>query len=62
MKKIYYLMATALIAGATSCTNLHEEILDEQNGQQLVSNPDNLMSVIAPAYINVREISSRIFN
>lgn len=61
MKKIYYLMATALIAGATSCTNLHEEILDEQNGQQLVSNPDNLMSVIAPAYINVREIFFKNF-
>lgn len=54
-------MATALIAGATSCTNLHEEILDEQNGQHLVSKPDNLMSVIAPAYINVREIFFKNF-
>lgn len=51
--------AASLLAGG--CTNLHEEILDEANGQDLVKDPANIEKVIAPAYINVREIFFKNF-
>lgn len=44
-----------------SCTNLHEEILNEENGQELVKDPANIDKVMAPAYINVREVFFKNF-
>lgn len=57
--KIFILAAAAMLTSA--CTNLHEEILNEENGQELVQDTANIDKVIAPAYINVREIFFKNF-
>ena len=61
MKKIMFTVLAASLLATTACTNLHEEILNEENGQSLVSDSSNLTAVIAPAYINVREIFFKNF-
>ena len=61
MKKIMFTVLAASLLATTACTNLHEEILNEETGQSLVSDSSNLTSVIAPAYINVREIFFKNF-
>ena len=58
MKKIY-LIATVLLAFLLQgCTNLHEEILNEQDNSSLVSNPSNAAMVAAPAYAALRDLMS----
>ena len=57
--KLFILAAAAVLSSA--CTNLHEEILNEENGQALVQDTANIDKVIAPAYINVREIFFKNF-
>lgn len=56
MKKIIYLLVFTAAIFNIACTNLHEEILNEENGQELTKDPANVEKLIAPAYINVREI------
>ena len=38
----------------TSCTDLKEEVLDEQLGSDLVNNPDNIDALINPPYAQLR--------
>lgn len=59
MKKIYLLFAIACMLLATSCTNLKEEILDEQNGSSIVSDSKNVQMLITPAYAYLRDLQSR---
>ena len=61
MNKSIYMLAVAALIMLASCTNLHEEILNEENGQELVKDTANINKVIAPAYINVREIFFKNF-
>ena len=36
MKKIYYLLLAILVLGSVACSDLTEEVLDEQNGSAIV--------------------------
>lgn len=44
---------------ATSCTNLEEEILNEQDGSTIVSDSKNAQMLVAPAYAYLRDLQSR---
>lgn len=61
MKAKILLAAAASMLLSTACTNLHEEILNEANGQDIVKDQANIDQVIAPAYINIREIFFKNF-
>lgn len=56
MKRNIILKFSALFAitGIVACTNLDEKVLDEQLGTDLVSNPDNIQSLINPPYASLR--------
>ncbi|GAB1464497.1 RagB/SusD family nutrient uptake outer membrane protein [Pedobacter sp.] len=57
MKKIFiYIFATVILTG---CTDLKEEILNEQDGNKALSNVENMGTVVAPAYAYLRDIQSR---
>lgn len=58
---IYKALMACTLAGLTACTNLHEQILNEENGQELVKDETNIDKVLAPAYINVREVFFKNF-
>lgn len=57
MKKIYMLLLSAALMA--SCTDLKEEILDEQNGSAVVSDPKNVGMVVSPSYAYLRDLQSR---
>jgi len=59
MKRISIIFASALMLMATSCTDLKEEILNEQNGSTIVSDSENAQMLIAPAYAYLRDLQSR---
>ncbi len=52
-KLILFLMITGLLA-STGCTDLQENVLDEQLGADLVNNPENIESLINPPYGSLR--------
>lgn len=60
MKKItiiaYTILASFLAAG---CTDLKEQILNEQSGSDMVSDSKNAQMLIAPAYAYLRDLQSR---
>lgn len=58
MKKITLLFATACMLLATSCTDLKEEILNEQDGSSIVSDSKNAQMIVSPAYAYLRDLQS----
>lgn len=60
MKKIT-IIACTLLAGilSTGCTDLKEEILNEQDGSIVVSDIKNAPKIVAPAYAYLRDLQSR---
>lgn len=52
--KLLISLATLVLFGATSCTDLQEKILDEQLGADLINNPENIESLINPPYASLR--------
>ena len=60
MKKITIIACTVLASIlATGCTDLKEQILNEQSGSDLVSDSKNAQMLIAPAYAYLRDLQSR---
>lgn len=57
MKKIFIYIALLLFT--ISCTNLEEEILDEQDGDKLLGNEKNIESIVAPSYAHLRDLQSK---
>ncbi|MCO4293544.1 RagB/SusD family nutrient uptake outer membrane protein [Solitalea sp. MAHUQ-68] len=57
MKKIYILVS-ALTLSLTACS-VKEEILDEANGGNVVSDSKNVEMIAAPAYAYLRDLNSR---
>lgn len=43
----------------SSCTDLKEEILDEQDGSKIVANEKNVGMIVAPSYAYLRDLQSR---
>lgn len=60
MKKIT-IIACALLSGIlmAGCTDLKEEILNEQDGSQVISDSKNAQMIVAPAYAYLRDLQSR---
>lgn len=58
MKKLYILLLSAATIFA-SCTDLKEEILDEQDGLKVISTPEGMASIVAPSYAYLRDLQSR---
>jgi len=59
MKKIYYLLLAILVLGSVACSDLTEEVLDEQNGSAIVEDPTNVEMLVTPAYAFLRDLQSR---
>lgn len=57
MKKIFVYIV--LLLSTVSCTNLEEEILDEQNGDELLGNEKNIEAIVAPSYAHLRDLQSK---
>jgi hypothetical protein len=58
MKKIYLIATVLLALLIQSCTNLHEEILNEQDNSSLINNSNNAAMIAAPAYAALRDLMS----
>lgn len=58
MKKIYILLLF-LATIFSSCTDLKEEILDEQDGSSIVADEKNVGMIVAPSYAYLRDLQSR---
>ena len=58
MKQLHIFLILLLL-GTVSCTRLNEEILDEQDGNSVVTNPDNVGMLVAPTYAFLRDLQSR---
>lgn len=59
MKKIWYITLIILGVGFSACSDLNEEILDEQNGSAIVTDSENVDMLVAPAYAFLRDLQSR---
>lgn len=60
MKKIAIILYTALtLLSITSCTDLKEEVLNEQDESETISDTSNAGSIVAPAYAYLRDLQSR---
>lgn len=60
MKKITIIACTLLASIlSTGCTDLKEEILNEQDGSIVVSDIKNAPKIVAPAYAYLRDLQSR---
>lgn len=59
MKKIIYITLLILSVGFSACSDLNEEILDEQNGSDIIADPENVGMLVAPAYAFLRDLQSR---
>ncbi|RKD90238.1 RagB/SusD family nutrient uptake outer membrane protein [Mangrovibacterium diazotrophicum] len=59
MKKIFYITLLILSVGIYSCTDLEEEVLDEQNGSAIIADSENVGMLVAPAYTFLRDLQSR---
>lgn len=55
MKKLYSVVGLAFCLLACGCTNLHEEILNEQDNSQVITDPNNAKMLAAPAYASMRD-------
>lgn len=58
MKKIYILFFLAASI-FSSCSDLKEEILDEQNGSAVIADEKNVGMIVAPSYAYLRDLQSR---
>ena len=58
MKKIYIFLSL-LIIGISSCSDLTEEILDEKNNFDVVTDTANVEMLVTPAYVFLRDLQSR---
>lgn len=56
MKRYKLLIITAVLGllGTVSCTDLQENVLDEQLGADLINNPENIDALINPPYGSLR--------
>ena len=52
-KFIIFIIVLGLI-GMVACTDLEENVLDEQLGADLVNNPENIEALINPPYGSLR--------
>src|SRR5659263_134854 len=52
--KLFFTLATLVLLGTASCTDLQEKILDEQLGANLINDPANIESLINPPYASLR--------
>nr|WP_320058997.1 RagB/SusD family nutrient uptake outer membrane protein [uncultured Bacteroides sp.] len=60
MKKIAIILYTVLISTfVVGCTDLKEEILNEQDSSQVISDSQNAKMIVAPAYAYLRDLQSR---
>ncbi|MBP1613674.1 MAG: RagB/SusD family protein [Bacteroidetes bacterium] len=60
MKKIAIILYTALISiFMVGCTDLKEDILNEQDSSQVISDSQNAKMIVAPAYAYLRDLQSR---
>lgn len=60
MKKIAIILYTALIGiSMVGCTDLKEEVLNEQDSSQVISDSQNAKMIVAPAYAYLRDLQSR---
>ena len=60
MKKIAIILYTALtLLSIASCTDLKEEVLNEQDESETISDTSNAGSIVAPAYAYLRDLQSR---
>jgi hypothetical protein len=57
--KYLHIFLLLLLVGAASCTNLKEEILDEQDGNAVATNPNNVEMLVAPTFAFLRDLQSR---
>ena len=55
MKKLYSVVGLAFCLLVCGCTNLHEEILNEQDNSQVITDPNNAKMLAAPAYASMRD-------
>lgn len=58
MRKLHIFLSI-LLMGSVACTDLKEEILDEQNGTAIVTDSSNVELLVAPAYAFLRDLQSR---
>lgn len=58
MRNRYILLFLAALM-FSSCSDLKEEILDEQNGSDIVANQKNVGMIVAPSYAYLRDLQSR---
>jgi starch-binding outer membrane protein, SusD/RagB family len=58
MKKLY-LFFFAMLFGAVACTDLKEEVLNEQDGEEILADSTNAANLLAPAYTFLRDLQSR---
>ena len=52
--KLFLIIAVLGLAGMVSCTDLQENVLDEQLGDDLINNPENIEALINPPYASLR--------
>ncbi|MBA7560870.1 hypothetical protein ES708_02504 [subsurface metagenome] len=60
MKLVKYILQIILIIflgfSFPACTDLQEEILDETSGEDLISKPENIPSLVGPVYAALRDL------
>lgn len=52
----FYIIAVMALALPMACTDLEENVLDQQLGEDLVKNPNNVSSLINPPYASLRRL------
>ncbi len=57
MKRYKFILSLLVLGllGTVGCTDLKENVLDEQLGSDLINNPDNIQSLINPPYASLRK-------
>ncbi|MDD2962183.1 MAG: RagB/SusD family nutrient uptake outer membrane protein [Muribaculaceae bacterium] len=62
MKNNKYLLFIAVMISlfiTSSCSDLHEEILNEQDNESIITNNENAGMIVSPAYAYLRDLQSR---
>lgn len=54
-----YLLMGAMSLSCFSCTDLHEEILNEQDGDKIVTNFENIGMIVSSSYAYMRDLNNR---
>lgn len=54
IKKLYITAAIFALVVPMACTDLEENVLDQQLGEDLINNPNNIESLINPPYASLR--------